>query len=605
MARRTREALKAFPKVLKMVWRASPGLSVAVGLLSGLSAFAPAAHVWLFKRVIDYVVAALSGQGDWDVSVLPLIGLASLWVVDGACRPFLSAAKKVLSLRVRVRAESLVLEKAASLDLAFYESPELHDGLERARKEGYRIDNLAVLIMEVVGSIVSVALMVSVLAAAHPLAPVLILVSTLPGVWIGARYAGKRFSLEGAHTRPLRGASYMAELLSSRGPAKEVRVYGLQRPLLERFRRYWDGYVRSVQRLRMSDARAQAALGLLSAGGSVGVWALTIARALASLATVGSVALAFQATQRLRTALSQLFNTLGIYYEHSLFATNLFSFLDLSPREVDGALYVSDQKALGSPWTCSGQGSAIELRDVSFRYPGSSHDVLHGISLEVKQGETIAVVGHNGAGKTTLVKLLCRLYDPTDGALIVNGRDAREWDVDELRGRIGVVFQDFQQYHLTVRENIGFGDAGQLKDDEAIWDAARHAEMGSDIEKLSDRLDTVLGRTIEEGTDLSGGQWQKLALARAFLRDSQVLILDEPTAALDAVAESRLYNRLVRMAGRKTTFLISHRFSTVRMADRIVVLHEGRTVEAGTHDELLRLQGEYARMFEAQARRYR
>ncbi|NKB67838.1 MAG: ATP-binding cassette domain-containing protein [Candidatus Latescibacteria bacterium] len=341
--------------------------------------------------------------------------------------------------------------------------------------------------------------------------------------------------------------------------------------------------------------------GVLSAVGTSGIWVYTIYRAALGRITLGDVALFFQAAEQSRVALEDLFSRGGAFYEHALYARTLFEFLDLVPQEVGGALApVKNPAPIPRPIRHS-----IQFDQVSFSYPGTDTEILTNLSFTLHPGQTVALVGTNGAGKTSLVKLLARYYDPTQGAIRIDGVDLRQFEPTAWQREIGVIFQDFIRYELTARENIGFGQMDQLQNQERIQVAADKGGADSFIEQLTNQYETMLGRTFAEGVELSGGQWQKLALSRAFMREAQILILDEPTAALDALAEYEMYERFAELTQARTTLFISHRFSTVRMADHILVLDEGCLVEEGSHDRLMAQGGQYAQMFKVQAERYR
>jgi ATP-binding cassette subfamily B protein len=333
------------------------------------------------------------------------------------------------------------------------------------------------------------------------------------------------------------------------------------------------------------------------------IWAYAIMQAAFARITVGDLALVFQAATQVRNGLGILFRTLGMFYEHSLFMGNLYGFLELSPDAIDGAL-AHPQPETSQHFVPRPIHQGVEFRHVSFRYPGTDRCVLRDLSFTIRPQTAVAIVGENGAGKTTLIKLLTRLYDPTEGVILLDGCDLRTYDLADLRSQIGVIFQDFVRYNLTAGENIGFGQLEDVDDLERIAHAADRGGAAPVIAKLADGYATMLGRTFENGVDLSGGEWQKLALGRAFMRESQILILDEPTAALDALAEYEVYRRFAELTAGRATIFISHRFSTVRMAQQILVLADGHLIESGNHAELVARNGRYAEMFNAQAERY-
>ncbi|MFZ4660386.1 MAG: ABC transporter ATP-binding protein [Caldilineaceae bacterium] len=334
------------------------------------------------------------------------------------------------------------------------------------------------------------------------------------------------------------------------------------------------------------------------------IWLYAIVQAVLARITIGELTLIIQAVERVRTDLGELFKRGGIFYENSIFVSALFQFLDLQPNAVEGALARPQPSTQQAPLPIPLK-QGIEFRNVSFHYPGAERLVLQNVSFTLQPGSSVALVGDNGAGKTTLVKLLARFYDPTEGAILLDGRDLRDYDVAALQANIGVIFQDFVRYQVTAQENIGFGRVEEVDDLTRIIAAADKGGAVPVIEKLPNGYQTMLGKTFENSVDLSGGEWQKMALSRAFMRDAQILILDEPTAALDAKAEYDVYLRFAELTGGKTTIFISHRFSTVRMAQHILVLADGRLVEEGTHDQLMALGGSYAEMFTIQAERYR
>jgi ATP-binding cassette subfamily B protein len=578
-----------------------------VFLFSLLSGATPAAQVWMSKVVIDRVVenlkAANGGTGfDWASVLMPIALVFLIWVLSGVCRSVSGGLVEQIGHDVHDHSQRVILTKAASLDVAFYETPAFYDLMENARSQGHRVHNLAVLSVLTMSGVVAVTTMLALLCKIHPAVPLVLLVTSAPQVIIGGHYAGRQYTLYGEATRSRRMAEYLSRLLGSRDAVKEIRVYGLHDELLRRCMGHWRGFTRDMGRLRFAREKAQFLFGFLSMAGTAAIWTYAVVRAVKGQITVGDVALAFQASEGCQRALDRLFGDLGLFYEHTIFAGNLFKFLDMDPKEVEGALAPPPESPSRIPRRLS---AGIEFHGVSFQYPHGDRFVLRNLSFKLKAGQTVAIVGENGAGKTTLVKLLARFYDPTEGAISLDGRDLREYDLDDLRRQIGIIFQDFVRYDLSARENVGFGRVeyhGHLERVKAAAEKGGALEM---IEGLPNGFDTVLGRTFDEGVDLSGGEWQKIALSRAFMREAQILILDEPTAALDALAEYELYHRFAALTTDRTTVFISHRFSTVRMARHIIVLKQGELVEQGTHDELMGSNGLYSVMYNTQAERYR
>lgn len=593
------------PRMLGLVWKASPAYALLTIMLTAITAAAAPAQIWMTKMVIDRVVGATQtgapriAEG-WAALLAPLSGVLLVWVVGVVCQSLRKELGELMAYRTRMHIECLILEKAAELDMAFYETPAFHNQLALAGVESFRAHNFATLSLDLLGNLLSLGALLAMLARLHPLVVVTLVLTAAPMMLILAYAANLHWKLRGDRTPARRMSTYVAELLRSREAVKEIRLFGLHARFLQQFRQFWGQYFDEERQIRLSKERWTVALGLLSMGGIAGIWLYAIIEAVEGRITIGDVALTFQATEQARGVLAYLFQRAGMFYEHCLFADNLFVLLDLDPGSVEGALARRGEDPVPKPLE-----KGIEFRHVSFHYPGGDRDVLRDVSFCLRPGETVALVGENGAGKSTLVKLLARLYDPVEGEILVDGRDLRDLDSGEWWRQIGVIFQDFMCYHLSVQENIGFGQVEFLEDRARVVGAAEKGGALPMIEKLPDGFDTVLGKTFEEGVDLSGGEWQKVALSRAFMRDAQVLILDEPTAGLDALAEYEVFDRFAELTAGKTTVFISHRFSTVRMADRILVLRDGQLMEEGAHGDLMAQAGHYARMFAAQADRYR
>lgn len=395
---------------------------------------------------------------------------------------------------------------------------------------------------------------------------------------------------------------YLKRLLTSRDSAKEIRIFTLKDALVTRFRDFRETQLRAYLRMQLRSLRVRTGLDVVSLAGVASIWAYAVYQAALARITVGDLTLVFNAAQQARGQLNALVGSGGQVYEQALFATRFFDLLDMDPASVEAALAppAANPEPIPMPLT-----RGIEFRNVSFKYPGTDKWILRDVSFEIPARSKVAIVGENGAGKTTLVKLLSRLYDPVEGEIRFDGHDLREYDLGEVRRDVAVVFQDFFRYDLSAADNVGFGEVRALDDRDRIQAAAKQAGAHDIIEALPKGYDTVLGRTFDEGVDLSGGEWQHLAISRAFLSDAQVLILDEPTAALDAFREHRLYEQVAELSANKTVVFISHRFSTVRMADLIVVVEDGQVTELGDHETLIERNGKYAAMFNTQAARYR
>lgn len=606
-----RQIISRYPQAFKLVWQANPRYTLFIALLTVIGALMAPAQIWLTKVLLDRISAivqdaSIGGQAtavDWQGIVLPTILFVLALLISDAGASLRGSLRDVLQRQVSNHAQVLILEKAARLDIAFYETPAFYDRLENATRDVWRTQNLPWILIDTSGAVLSLVLTIGLLTNLHPLAAPLLVVTAIPQLIANARYVNLRFKMWTNRAPAQRMVHYLENLLTRRDPVKEVRLFGLEAPFLARFRRFNQELVAEHQTILFAQERWSLLATLLSVAGVGLLWGYAIRQALLAQITLGDLALVFQAAEQARSRLSQLFSSMGIFYEHSLFVGNLYDFLELQPDAVAGALAqkAPDQKASAVAQPLQ-QG--IEFRQVSFRYPGAERCVLQDVSFTIRPGTTVALVGENGAGKTTLIKLLTRFYDPTEGVILLDGRDLRDYDLTELRRAIGVIFQDFVRYHLTARENIGFGQLEHVADGERVARAADKGGAVPVIEKLPKSYETLLGRTFEESVDLSGGEWQKLALGRAFMREAQVLILDEPTAALDALAEYEVYKRFAELTAEKTTIFISHRFSTVRMAQQILVLEHGRLIEEGTHAALMACNGQYAKMFTTQAERY-
>jgi ATP-binding cassette, subfamily B, bacterial len=424
----------------------------------------------------------------------------------------------------------------------------------------------------------------------------ILLATSIPAFIAETRYSERGFRLLTRRAPETRQVNYLSRLLTEDTAAKEIKLFNLGGTLLERYKRLFDKFFQEDKSLALRRAGAGFGLGLIATLGFYGSYAWIVWHTVQGKISLGDMTLYLTIFRQGQSTFQSILSAIGNIYENNLFMANFFEFLELQPR----MKLAAQQRRLSNPLR-----GGIEFRNVGFRYPGSDQWALRAVNLIIRPGEKIALVGHNGAGKTTLIKLLSRLYDPTEGHILIEGIDISELDPLELQQRIGVIFQDFVRYHLPVRENIGFGQIDAIGDFDRIAGAARKSGASAVIEELPAGYETMLGRWFHDGHELSLGQWQKIALARAFMREADILVLDEPTASVDARTEYEIFQNFKALTERKMAILISHRFSTVRMADRIAVIEEGHVTELGTHEELLRREGTYAQLFSMQAEGYR
>lgn len=593
-----RDSFAYTPKALSLVWNSSKAATLAIAAFTLLAAILPVGIAWVGKAILDSALAGLRDATlSWVLIELALVACAAL--VQRA----LSLLKTLIGARLSIDINTMILEKALELSLSHFEDPEFYDKLTKARREASsRPVSVVTESFQLIQNALTLSGYILLLIQYSGYAVLALILAAIPATISELRFSNAAFRLRNWRAPEARRLNYLEYVLANDAHAKEVKLFGLGPLLLSRYKTLGETFYKEDKALALRRAGWAYLLSLLAMGTFYACYAavaLSAAKGLISLGTMTMYVMAFRQGQQ---AFQSILGALGGMYEHNLYMSNLFQYLAIptsSDRNVEPARLESKAGE-----RLDGE-KGIRFEGVGFRYPGQEKWALHKISLWIPEGQSLALVGHNGAGKTTFIKLLTRLYEPTEGRILLDGRDLRDWDGNELRARIGVVFQDFNQYQFKVRENIGFGSVEHWTDEER---ALRAAERGGALELVSglkDGMDTQLGRWFKDGAELSGGQWQKIALSRAFMREeADILVLDEPTAALDALAEHAVFERFRSLSKGRTSILISHRFPTVRMADRIIVLEGGEIVEEGTHEGLLKQNGRYAHLFSLQAQGY-
>jgi len=592
-----KEKYNQFVESLKLVWKSAPGWALANTLLSVLRSIFPLLLVWLLKGVIDAVTlaaSAKSGTNTEDV-LLPVFMVVLVWFLDEASSDFSNYVRKKQALKLEVYMYGLLHSKAIKLDLINFENPEYFDCLTRASREApWRPNSILNNIVSIVRALLSLILMTGLIFTLNWTLALLLLAANIPGIWLRLHYADILYNFQKQQTPEARKSAYFNWLLTGDRPSREIRLFGLGNYFIGLFR---TSFLKQKEE-EINIIRKRTIIELISSlfkASALLITILFIAReTITGNISLGEMAMLLLAFRQGMIFIKDLFVSLSGLYEDSLFIGDTFEFLNLK----------ENMRAKEPAMKIRPLSENIIAENISFRYPGNTVPSINNLTFEIKKGEVVALVGPNGAGKSTLVRLLCRLYDPDSGILKYDGTDIRNIDPDEYRKQFSVVFQDFMLYNLTAGENIRMGNIEAGDSDERIKSSAAFTGVSNLIENLPNGYNTPIGNLFEDSRELSWGEWQKIALARALFRDAPVLILDEPSSALDAETEFDIFNRFREIVKGRTSILISHRFTNVRLADRIIVLDKGSFAETGTHDELMKKGGIYFTMFNKQSSRF-
>ena len=590
-------------RALTLVWSADARSALTIAAVTFLSGLLPVAQAWVAKLIIDEVAQAALHElpaRDAIKAVMPYL------YIELAC--FLAAAAstqlrrlldEILNHKMGFLINARIIRKALRLQLHYFENADFYDKMQNARRQSeYRAMAIVKALYLLCGSAITLTSFLALLVAFSPWVALLLFAATLPAFVAQTRYSRLNFRLQTWRAPEARRMNYLEHLLTVDTSVKEVKLFGLGEPLLGRYAEIFWKVFREDERLAWRQSLASLAWGVLATLTYYGCYAWVVWRTLLGAITLGSMTMYLAIFRQSQNTFASMFSSINELYENSMFMDNLFQFLDLPDAEENTPASITDAPPLDPQ-------RGIELVNVSFRYNGQTQWALQDVTLSIAPGEKVALVGENGSGKTTLIKLLTRLYEPDSGEIFYQGRSLSQWELPALREKIGVIFQDFVRYQLSLRENVGFGAIAHAKDLARLDHAASQGGMQNLLAALDEGWETILGGWFQKGRELSGGQWQKIALSRAFMRQGEVIVLDEPTSALDAEKEFEIFGRFKHLTAGKIAVLISHRFSTVRVADKIVVLKQGHIEEMGSHDTLLASGGTYARLFDMQASGYR
>lgn len=590
-----------------LVWQTSPTSCMIIAAATVIQGCIPAARLWIAKLIVDSLVKVVT-QPTADVASISLLVVAEflLAAVGSAVQPLGQSAGAGLAYRLTASIGESVMRVASRLEFASLEDPTTHDRIQRAQRDaGYRPVNL---VMQLSGGITGAISFIGVLFVLSRLSlwvPLVVVIVGLPYFYVHSQYAQMMFTAALDQTPDTRRMFYVSQLLVSADSAKEARTFGFSEYLVGAYRTLAENVQQKYSQLIRWHGLAGTLAGLVTTAGYFGVYVYLVRAVIERSLSVGDLTIYAGAFMQSQAHLNQIALGIASVFDNALFLQDLFDFLDLKSGEHSAVAPSSPQPSQAGTADRALAGPGVVFESVHFHYPGHQDYVLRDVSLVVPRGAIVALVGENGAGKTTLIKLLCGLYKPTSGRILVNGVDTSCLDPSELRAQLRVLFQDFAHYYLTARENIGLGDVANIRNHERIRDAASRADAHDFLSALPDGYESQLGRAWDQGHELSSGQWQRVALARAYMQNATVLILDEPTSSLDPRAEQEVFEHVRNGLSDSAAIVISHRFSTVRFADYIYVLHQGRIVEHGTHESLVQTGGRYADLYELQSAAYR
>ncbi len=584
-------------RALELVWSTSHSLTIALAILTLVAGLLPAGVAWIGAQIVDAVIAASRENSGVPWRVFELVAMeGGLVIAIAGAQRGITMCQSLLRAQLGQRVNEMILEKALTLELAQFEDSDFYDKLTRARREASsRPLSLVNRSFGLAQNAISLLSFGALLVRFSPWAVVVLLLAGLPAFMAETKFSGDAFRLFRWRSPETRMQLYLETVLAREDSAKEVKLFGLGPLLLGRYRDIFHNLYRADRDLTIRRESWGLGLGLIGTLALYGAYAWIAFSAVLVRITIGQMTMYMMLFRQGQSAVSAILSAVGGMYEDNLYLSTLYEFLETPVPTVSGVEVRGPNPKDG-----------VRFENVSFTYPGAETPALRDIDLHIRPGESLALVGQNGSGKTTLIKLLTRLYTPSTGRILLDGRDLREWDEVALRQRIGVIFQDFARYQMRVGENVGAGDVDYFDDAQRWRDAADKGMATPFIDTLPSGFDTQLGRWFSDGRELSGGQWQKIALSRAFMRSrADILVLDEPTSAMDAEAEAEVFAHFRGMADKRIVILISHRFSTVRMADQIIVIQDGRIIEHGDHEALMQRQGHYAHLFSLQARGYR